>query len=123
MRLLGASRIELFSRCVFWACLPFILTGLRTAIPYSLTGAVAGEMIATKSGIGFLIMTSAQRVNMTPMYSVLVLLMMSGLALVFLADLLERLTPRSRPLADDVLIGLPEEQDDRSEHQDRKSPE
>src|SRR3546814_8825941 len=78
MRLLGASRIELFSRCVFWACLPFILTGLRTAIPYSLTGAVAGEMIATKSGIGFLIMTSAQRVNMTQMYSVLVLLMMSG---------------------------------------------
>src|SRR3546814_7879282 len=54
MRLLGASRIELFSRCVFWACLPFILTGLRTAIPYSLTGAVAGEMIATKMGIGFL---------------------------------------------------------------------
>jgi NitT/TauT family transport system permease protein len=105
MRLLGAGPIEVFTRCVFWVALPFIVTGIRTAVPYSLTGAVAGEMIATRAGVGFLIMTSAQNLNMSQLYAALVLLMLCGMVLTLLADQLERLTPRHRTRADDALVG------------------
>lgn len=51
----GLSRRQLFTRVIFPACLPQILTGVRIALGVAWLVVVAAEMIAVNSGLGFLI--------------------------------------------------------------------
>jgi NitT/TauT family transport system permease protein len=51
----GLSKIQLFTRVIFPACLPQILTGIRIALGIAWLVVVAAEMIAVNSGLGFLI--------------------------------------------------------------------
>jgi NitT/TauT family transport system permease protein len=51
----GVSKFELFSRVIFPASLPQILTGLRIALGIAWLVVVAAEMIAVNSGLGYLI--------------------------------------------------------------------
>lgn len=51
----GLGRRQLFTRVIFPACLPQILTGVRIALGVAWLVVVAAEMIAVNSGLGFLI--------------------------------------------------------------------
>lgn len=51
----GLKNTELFSKVIFPACLPQILTGLRIALGIAWLVVVAAEMIAVNSGLGYLI--------------------------------------------------------------------
>lgn len=51
----GLSKRQLFTRVIFPACLPQILTGVRIALGVAWLVVVAAEMIAVNSGLGFLI--------------------------------------------------------------------
>jgi NitT/TauT family transport system permease protein len=51
----GLTRVQLFTRVIFPACLPQILTGIRIALGIAWLVVVAAEMIAVNSGLGFLI--------------------------------------------------------------------
>lgn len=56
---LGASRLQLFTTIVLPSALPEILTGLRIAIGAGLSTLVAAELIAARSGLGYMIMSAA----------------------------------------------------------------
>ena len=51
----GLSRMQLFRRVIFPACLPQIMTGIRLALGVAWLVVVAAEMIAVNSGLGYLI--------------------------------------------------------------------
>ena len=51
----GLSRMQLFRRVIFPACLPQIITGIRLALGVAWLVVVAAEMIAVNSGLGYLI--------------------------------------------------------------------
>lgn len=51
----GVTRIDLFRRVIFPACLPQIITSLRIALGIAWLVVVAAEMIAVNSGLGYLI--------------------------------------------------------------------
>lgn len=51
----GLSRVQLFRRVIFPACLPQIITGIRIALRVAWLVVVAAEMIAVNSGLGYLI--------------------------------------------------------------------
>jgi len=51
----GLSRTQLFSRVIFPAALPQIITGIRIALGVAWLVVVAAEMIAVNSGLGYLI--------------------------------------------------------------------
>ena len=58
-RSLGATPLQVFFTIVFPSALPEILTGVRIAIGASLSTLVAAELIAARSGLGYMIMSAA----------------------------------------------------------------
>lgn len=98
-RLLGATRAELLRKLIAPACLAWILSGLKIALPYSLIAAVVGEMLLARSGLGFLLMFASQQIDMTGMFAALVILMVAGVMVGELVNLLERHIMRWRLLS------------------------
>jgi NitT/TauT family transport system permease protein len=64
----GASRLVMFSRIVFFGALPMTFAGLRTALAISFLVVVAAEFVAAKSGIGYLIWSSWQLLQVDAMF-------------------------------------------------------
>ena len=64
----GASRFVMFSRIVFFGALPMTFAGLRTALSISFIVVVAAEFVAAKSGIGYLIWSSWELLQVDAMF-------------------------------------------------------
>jgi len=60
LRSLGASRAQVLRYAILPAALPGIITGLRIGAGFAFRGLVFAEMVAAKSGIGYLIFEGAQ---------------------------------------------------------------
>jgi NitT/TauT family transport system permease protein/taurine transport system permease protein len=56
---LGASRLQLLNDVVLPASLPHIITGFRVGASFGFRGLIFAEMIAARSGLGYLIADSA----------------------------------------------------------------
>lgn len=98
-RLLGASPTEVLRKLIGPACLAWILSGLKIALPYSLIAAVVGEMLLARAGLGFLLMRASQQIDMTGMFAALVILMIAGVLVGGAVNLLERRVMRWRVLS------------------------
>ena len=59
-RSLGADRLQVFRHVVFPSSLPFIFTGMRTALGVSYTTLVAAELVAAVSGIGWMVLDASK---------------------------------------------------------------
>lgn len=55
LRLMGANERHLMSKVILPSAIVWVFAGLRLSVPYSLIGAVVGEMIATNRGLGYLV--------------------------------------------------------------------
>ncbi|MEA2879273.1 MAG: sulfonate transport system permease protein [Hyphomicrobiales bacterium] len=77
-RLLGATRAELLRKLIGPACIVWILSGLKLALPYALIAAVVGEMLLARAGLGYLLMSASQQIDMTGLYASLIILMVAG---------------------------------------------
>ena len=60
LRSLGANRLQVLRYAILPAALPGIITGLRIGAGFAFRGLVFAEMVAAKSGIGYLIFEGAQ---------------------------------------------------------------
>jgi len=54
-RITGAARQRIVRRILIPASLPFIVIGLRQAVPFSMTDAIIGEFVASSAGLGWFI--------------------------------------------------------------------
>jgi NitT/TauT family transport system permease protein len=79
LRLMGASRAEVFRKVIAPASVVWITGGLKVALPYALVAATTGEMLGSRGGIGFLLNNAAQQFDMTSLYAALVILMVLGI--------------------------------------------
>jgi NitT/TauT family transport system permease protein len=79
LALMGAGRREIFLKVVLPASTAWILTGIKIALPYALVATITGEMLAARSGLGFVLNQASQQFNMTSIYAVLVILMVIGI--------------------------------------------
>lgn len=59
-RSLGANRFQVFQYVIFPSSLPFIFTGMRTALGVSFTTLVAAELVAAVSGIGWMVLDASK---------------------------------------------------------------
>ena len=73
-RLLGATRAQVVAKVVLPAAGPYLLAGLKAALPQAAIGAVVGEFIASQHGIGYLISSAAARFNTAGVFASLFIL-------------------------------------------------
>jgi NitT/TauT family transport system permease protein len=91
LALMGATRLEVIGKVLLPATLPWIFTGMRIAVRYAFTNTLLAELIASNSGIGFMIEYYSGVFDATGTYAaILVLVIMS----VGLTELLTRIEAR-----------------------------
>jgi NitT/TauT family transport system permease protein len=91
LTLMGATRTEVTAKVLLPATLPWIFTGMRIAVRYAFTNTLLAELIASNSGIGFMIEYYSGVFDATGTYAaILVLVIMS----VGLTELLTKVEAR-----------------------------
>lgn len=98
-RNMGASQWKIFSEIRLPASLPYIFSGLRTALPIALIVAIVTEMISSQSGLGYGIIRYSSSLEFDAMFAMFIAIAFIG----YVFDLILRIT-RARFLfwAEDV---------------------
>lgn len=104
-RVLGANRWQLFFRVTIPNASPWIIAGLRIAIPQALVAAVVAEFIASTAGLGYRMMENTNQMETAGTMAGIVILM---LLVVILNSILDRMESR-------ILVWRPKESDTRTE--------
>jgi NitT/TauT family transport system permease protein len=74
LKVMGAERHHIIRKIVLPGAMSFVYVGLKLAIPYSLVGAIIGEIIASNRGLGYMLMSSAGAFNTKGVFAVLFVL-------------------------------------------------
>lgn len=89
LRSMGASGWQVFRLAKVPAALPSIFSGARIAIALSVTGAVFGELVGAKEGLGYLMNRSAAQFATARVFAAIGILASLGVALFVAVALLE----------------------------------
>lgn len=89
-RLFGASELRLFRHVRLPWALPSVFAGLKLTLIYCSAGAVIGEMIAAKSGLGLLVQTFSGRFDVAGVMALILVVALMVMTLTSLMDLAER---------------------------------
>jgi NitT/TauT family transport system permease protein len=103
-RLMGANRWRLSFRVILPAASPYILTGFKTSIPFSVIGAITGEFIAATEGLGFYIRAAAGVFRTADVFVGIAVLMIMVIIMNKLADLIERRVLRWQTQTESVRV-------------------
>ena len=79
-RCFGARRLTLLRRVILPASIPYIITGMRIALGGAWRMIVAGEMLASQSGIGSVLMESRYQFRATDLMMAMILISIVGYA-------------------------------------------
>jgi NitT/TauT family transport system permease protein len=85
-----ASRWQVFRMIRLMQALPYIFVGLDVAIVLSVIGAIVGEFVGAKAGLGYLLMQKNFNFDMAGTFAVLVVLSLIGVVLHGLIRLVQR---------------------------------
>jgi NitT/TauT family transport system permease protein len=77
-RCFGAKRLTLLRRVILPAAAPYIITGMRIALGGAWRMIVAGEMLASQSGIGSVLMESRYQFRATDLMMAMILISVVG---------------------------------------------
>jgi len=81
VRSMGANRVQLFIKVLLPACLPMTFGALKAAVPMAVVGATAGEFAQAETGLGFVTLAAAFKLETPLVFAGLTLLGLVGLAL------------------------------------------
>ena len=96
-RSFGASEWVLFKSVVMPSTLPFILTGLRSALGRALVGVLVGELYAATAGIGFMITVAGATFQTDKVFVGVLIFAVAGLIGTELIGKIEKHFERWRP--------------------------
>jgi NitT/TauT family transport system permease protein len=86
----GASKTQVFRMVRLPSALPFIFAGLDIGIVFAILGAVVGEFIGAKEGLGYLLLQTNYNFDIAGMFAILVVLSVMGLVAHFVIRLVQR---------------------------------
>ncbi|WP_246676648.1 ABC transporter permease [Mesorhizobium sp. B1-1-5] len=89
-RSMGTSDFDLFRKVILPASMPSVVAGARLAVKSSLFAVIGAEMLAAKSGLGFLIQNSQLMMETADMYAGILTLTVIGLTVNYLLVWFER---------------------------------
>lgn len=79
--LMGANEMQVLRRVVLPSAITWVFAGLRISVPYSLIGAIVGELMASNKGLGALLIRAQGEFDTSGVFAALVAIM--ALAVVF----------------------------------------
>ncbi|MBI4338404.1 MAG: ABC transporter permease [Chloroflexi bacterium] len=91
MRTLGASRWQIFAKVRVPGAMPFLFSGTRVAVTFSVIGAVIGEWVGSSAGLGYLTRISVPLFLTARAFGAVVILAVMGILLFLAVAALERL--------------------------------
>jgi ABC-type nitrate/sulfonate/bicarbonate transport system permease component len=94
MRTLGASRWQIFTKLQVPSSLPFLFSGTKVGIAVSVIGAVIGEWVGGRAGLGYLMTISVPYFLTARVFAAVFILSLMGIALFLAVTILERLLLR-----------------------------
>ncbi len=86
----GGNELQLLRKVVLPASFPTIMAGVRLGMGRAVVGVVVGELFAGQGGIGYSIDKYASELNTTQVFSSVLIVIVAGLVLNFIARALER---------------------------------
>ncbi|EGD03316.1 ABC nitrate/sulfonate/bicarbonate transporter, inner membrane subunit [Burkholderia sp. TJI49] len=98
-QILGASRRQITTAVVIPSALSWILASLHVSFGFALVGAVVGEFLGSKQGIGLLISTAQGAFNASGVFAAMIVLAVVALAADYLLTWLEKRLLKWRPAA------------------------
>ncbi|MCC7487462.1 MAG: ABC transporter permease [Burkholderiales bacterium] len=90
MHALSASRAKTFFLVKLPEALPYMFAGLQIGIVLAVLGAIVGEFVGAKAGLGYLIMQMNYNLDVAGMFAVLVILGVMGIVLNLLISYVRR---------------------------------
>lgn len=98
-RILGASRRQVTTAVVIPSAMSWILASLHVSFGFALVGAVVGEFLGAKQGMGLLIATAQGAFNASGVFAAMILLAAVALVADFLLTRVENYLLKWRPAA------------------------
>jgi NitT/TauT family transport system permease protein len=86
---LGCSSIQRFWKITLPWAVPSVFAGLKLALIYSFLGVVTSEMIASRSGLGYLVMYYSGIFRMDAILGILFVMAVAAVAITMIADAVE----------------------------------
>lgn len=96
LKSLGATKGQIFRKVVFPSNYVNIISSLKINISMSLIGVIMGELLVSKSGLGYLIMYGSQVFNINLVITSVVILGVISYLMYFIVDKIETLLLRRR---------------------------
>ena len=91
MRTFGAGRWRLFRDVEWPTALPYLFSGAKVAVTYSVIGALYGELAGSSEGLGYLTTQKLAQFDTAGLFAAVVLLSVMGIGLFVAVALAERL--------------------------------
>ena len=97
----NCSKLQVFTKVLLPAALPFVIVGLRLGIGRALTGVVVGELFASRAGVGHIITQAGQSFDTaTVFFGVLIFSLMGVLLMEGLKWVEQALAPWRKSVAE-----------------------
>jgi len=97
MRVLSASRTEIYFKLRLYNSLPYLFSALKIAASTSVIGAVVGEWIGSTRGIGALIIQATYNFDSALLYSAVIMSSLFSGAFFLLITMIEKLVVKWQP--------------------------
>lgn len=85
----GATKMMVLSKVILPASLPTMIAALKVSVGLSLVGTIVGEFLASRAGLGYLIIYGGQIFNMSLVMASVILLSILSIILYTLVSILE----------------------------------
>ena len=91
LRAYGANRLQIYTLAKIPAALPALFSGLKVAATYSISGAVVGEWIASKEGLGYYLLRVKNNYMLDKVFACVLVIILLSLLMNGLVRLVQRL--------------------------------
>jgi NitT/TauT family transport system permease protein len=91
MRSVGSRGGEILWRVQVPTALPYLMSGLKIAVTFSVIGAIVGEFSGAQAGLGYIIQFASTQLETPLVFAALVEVSVLGIAFYYLVELAERL--------------------------------
>ena len=96
LRTFGATKRQILLKVLLPSTVPTMIAALKVNVGLSLVGTIVGEFLASKAGLGYLIIYGGQVFNMSLVMAAVMLLAIVSIVLYYLVSYLERRVVRQR---------------------------